>query len=94
LLDISYRADRPGSVLVYADGADARVLQKLIDLLGSEERAHNALILTGYLDRIQKKKKANKKVNITRKISRVKNSFPALVGVSYEDFIGIYEEEF
>ena len=39
MLDVSYRSDKPDSVLIYADGSDARVLRKLIFSLGSEEKA-------------------------------------------------------
>jgi hypothetical protein len=87
LLDVSYRSDEPESVLIYADGRDARVLRRLIEVLGSEERAQNALILIGFLSRLEKKAGM---ASATR-VKMAKDSFRELVGVSYNDFGRIVE---
>lgn len=87
LLDISFRSNKPGSIVVYADGADSRVLQKLISKLGSEQKAQNALILTGFLSKLEKK---SDPVSAARaKIAR--ENFRELVGVSLAEFQRIVE---
>jgi len=87
LLDVSYRSDQPDSVLIYADGRDGRVLRRLIDVLGSEERAQNALILVGFLSKLEKKAGM---ASATR-VKMVKDSFRELTGVSYTEFSRIAE---
>ena len=67
---------------MYADGVDARVIRKLISFLGSEERAQNALILTGLLSKLEKTSNAVS----TARAKRVRESFEDLVGISYQDF--------
>ncbi|MDA4130291.1 MAG: hypothetical protein OK457_05935 [Thaumarchaeota archaeon] len=87
MLDVSYVPDRPDSVMVYADGRDARILKKLISLLGSEENAQNALILTGFLSKIEKKGG----MAFAARAGLVKESFRELVGVSYQEYGRILE---
>ncbi|MDA4130047.1 MAG: hypothetical protein OK457_04700 [Thaumarchaeota archaeon] len=85
MLDVSYLPDRPDSVMVYADGRDARVLKKLISFLGSEENAQNALILTGFLSKLEKKGE----MAFAARAKVVKESFGELVGVSYQEYYRI-----
>jgi hypothetical protein len=87
LLDVSYRSDQPDSVLIYADGRDARALRRLIDVLGTEDRAKNALILIGFLSKLEKKAGM---ASATR-VKMVKESFRELTGVSYSEFGRIVE---
>ncbi len=68
--------------MVYADGVDARLMRRLISRLGSEERVQNALILTGFISKLEKKSGA---VNIAR-AKRVRQNFEELVGVSFQEF--------
>jgi hypothetical protein len=82
LLDVSYRASEPDSVLIYADGRDARVLRRMIELLGSEEKAQNALILIGFLAKLEKKAG----MASAARVKVVKENFRELVGVSYGEF--------
>jgi hypothetical protein len=72
---------------VYADGVDARLLQKLVSALGSEEKAQNALILMGFLAKLEKKGGA---ISAAR-IKRVVENFEQLVGISYEEFRQLIE---
>ena len=88
MLDISFRYNKPGSISVYADGADARFLRKLISVLGSEERAQNALILTGFVAKLQKTGTASSEF----RARRARESFEELVGVSYQEFQRILEK--
>jgi hypothetical protein len=83
LLDVSYRSDKPDIVRVYADGADARVLRNLISMLGSEEKAQVALILTGLLSKLEKKSGSASAV----RAKKVKESFKELLGISYQEFL-------
>jgi hypothetical protein len=87
LLDISFRSNKPGSIVVYADGSDARVIQKLITILGSEERAQNALILAGFLSKLEKTSGSAAQV----RAKRVREKFEELVGVSYLEFLKLAE---
>jgi len=73
--------------MVYADGHDGRVLKSLISLLGSEENAQNALILTGFLSKIEKKGGSA----FAARAKLVKESFRELVGVSYQEYGRILE---
>jgi hypothetical protein len=82
LLDISFRFSKPGSISVYADGADGRLLRNLISVLGSEERAQNAIILTGLLRKFER----NGSPTSIARAKRVKEKFEDLVGVPYEDY--------
>ncbi len=82
MLDVSYRSDQPDSVLIYADGRDARVLRRLKDLLGSDEKVQNALILTGFLSKLEKKSGTA----TAARIKLVKDNFRELVGVSYQEY--------
>jgi hypothetical protein len=68
--------------VVYADGVDARLMRRLISRLGSEERVQNALILTGFISKLEKKSGA---ANIAR-AKRVRQNFEELVGVSFQEF--------
>ena len=74
-------------MFVYADGRDARVLRRLSEILGSEERMQNALLLTGYLAKLEKK---NGMASATR-TKLIKDSFRELVGVSYQEYGRIVE---
>jgi len=87
LLDVSYRSDKPDSVLIYADGSDARVLRKLISNLGSEEKAQTALILTGFLSKLEKKGGVASSMRATK----VKENFEELVGISFQEFLKMIE---
>jgi hypothetical protein len=87
LLDVSYRSDKPDSVLIYADGSDARVLRKLISNLGSEEKAQTALILTGFLSKLEKKGG----IDSAMKAKKVKENFKELVGISLPEFLKLTE---
>jgi hypothetical protein len=87
LLDVSYRSDKPDSALIYADGADARVLRKLISVLGSEEKAQTALILIGYLSKLEKKGGITSEV----RARKVKENFKELIGISFPDFLRMAE---
>ena len=82
MLDISFRSSKPGSIVVYADGVDARLMRKLKSHLGSEERVQNALILTGFITKLEKKGGA---ANATR-AKRVRESFEELVGITFQEF--------
>jgi len=74
--------------MIYADGADARLLKKLVSVLGSEERARNALILTGFLSKLQKK--SNDPSSQVR-ARRARESFEELVGIPFKEFQKILE---
>ena len=87
MLDVSYRSEKPDSVLIYADGSDARVLRKLISSLGSEEKAQIALILTGFLSKLEKKGGFASAMRATK----VKENFEELVGISFEEFLKMAE---
>jgi hypothetical protein len=87
LLDVSFRSNKPGSILVYADGADARLLRKLLSVLGSEERVQNALILTGLLSKLEKKTGTADAV----RAKKVRECFEGLVGVSFQEFQRLIE---
>ena len=87
MLDISFRSNKPGSIVVYADGEDARTLRKLISSLGSEERAQNALILSGFLLKLEKKGGAAS----TARALRVREKFEELVGMHFEEFHRLME---
>ncbi|HXQ91405.1 MAG TPA: hypothetical protein VN739_00255 [Nitrososphaerales archaeon] len=87
MLDVSYRSDKPDSVLIYADGSDARVLRKLIFSLGSEEKAQTALILTGFLSKLEQKGGIASAV----RARKVKENFKELVGISFPEFLMMTE---
>jgi len=87
MLDISFRSNKPGSIVVYADGEDARFLKKLISRLGSEEKAQNALILAGFLSKLERKGGPAS----SARASRVKEKFEEAVGISYEEFRRLME---
>jgi len=82
LLDVSFRSNKPGSIVVYSDGVDARLLRKLIAALGSEEKAQNALILMGFLSKLEKKSGIASAV----RAKRVRESFQDLVGIPFQEF--------
>jgi hypothetical protein len=86
LLDISFRPNKPGKVVVYADGKDARMLRKLIASIG-EERAQNALILFGFISKLEKKGGA---VSAARAL-RARQKFEEVVGMSFEEFHRLME---
>jgi hypothetical protein len=87
LLDVSYRSDKPDSVLIYADGSDARVLRKLISSLGSEEKVQTALILAGYLSKLEKK---GGFTSVAR-ARKVEENFKELIGISFPEFLKMAE---
>ena len=68
--------------MVYADGVDARLLRKLISSLGSEERVQNALILAGFISKLEKKGGTVS----TAKARRARESFNDLVGMPFQEF--------
>jgi len=68
--------------VVYTDGVDARLMRKLISSLGSEERAQNALILTGLLSKLEKKTDAAS----AARAKRVRERFDELVGIPFQEF--------
>lgn len=80
MLDISRRSELPGKSIVYLDGQDARIFKKLVKALGSEERAQNAMILTGLLAG-----SPNDKLSYEDK-RKVIASFREIVGCDYEAF--------
>lgn len=82
MLDISFRSNKPRSILVYSDGADARLFKKLISMLGSEEKVHNAIILTGFIAKQEKREGASS----AARAKRARDSFEELVGISYQEF--------
>jgi len=88
LLDVSYGRDKPDSVVVYADGPDARIFRKLVRSLGSEERAQNALILTGAIYKLERKGGATSII----RAKRVKDGFRDLVGVTYLEYLKLVDE--
>lgn len=80
MLDISLRPELPRKAIVYLDGHDARLFKRLVKLLGSEERAQNAIILTGALA-------DSPKEGLSQDDAReIFNSFKELVGYDYEEF--------
>lgn len=86
MLDISLRPELPGKAIVYLDGHDARLFKRLVKLLGSEERAQNAIILTGALA-------DSPKETLTSEDTReVLDSFKDLVGFDYEEFQKLVRE--
>lgn len=82
MLDISFRSELPGKILVYMDGYDARVFKRLVKTLGSEEYAQNAILLTGLLSDSPDGTKLSPEDE-----HGVKASFNELVGLSYEEFV-------
>lgn len=68
--------------MVYTDGVDARLLRKLISALGSEEKAQNALILMGFLSKLEKKSG----VAYAVRANKVRESFEELVGIPFQEF--------
>ncbi len=56
-------------------------------VLGSEERAQNALILTGFLSKLEKKTGAES----LARAKGVRESFEELVGVPYQQFQQLIE---
>lgn len=72
---------------MYADGIDARVLRKLISSLGSEERAQNAIILTGFLSKLERRSD----LSSAARAKRVRENFEQLVGISYREFCNLTE---
>jgi hypothetical protein len=87
MLDISFRSNKPGSIVVYADGEDARLLQKLISHLGSEEKAQNAIILSGFLSKLERKGGPASEA----RASRVRQKFEEMVGIPFEEFRRLIE---
>jgi hypothetical protein len=87
MLDISFRSNKPGSIVVYADGEDARLLRKLISRLGSEEKAQNAIILSGFLSKLERKGGPASEA----RASRVREKFEEMVGMPYEEFRRLME---
>ncbi|MDA4111554.1 MAG: hypothetical protein OK439_03385 [Thaumarchaeota archaeon] len=73
--------------MIYADGLDARVLRQLIEALGSEEKAQNALILTGFLSKLEKKGGTDS----LARAKRVKENFREIVGISFQEYSRILE---
>jgi hypothetical protein len=73
--------------VVYADGSDARMIQRLVTILGSEERAQNALILTGFLSKLEK----TSGTAAQARAKRVREKFEEIVGVSYAEFLKLAE---
>jgi hypothetical protein len=63
------------------------VLRRLKEVLGSEEKVQNALILTGFLSKLEKKSGSV----AAARIKVVKDSFRDLVGVSYQEYCRIVE---
>jgi len=82
LLDVSTRSNKPGSAFIYTDGADARLLRKLISALGSEEKAQNAIILMGFLTKLEKKSDHAS----SARAKRVRDNFEDLVGMPFQEF--------
>jgi hypothetical protein len=95
LLDVSYRARDPRRVIVYADGRDARVIRRLIERLGSEEKLHDALILLGALSEIQSggKTGSSSRERRRRRAVMLRDCFLELVGISCEDFFKIIDDD-
>ena len=81
LLDIS-RAREKNRLSVYMDGADARVYRALKLKLGSEERANNAILLTGMIEKLQLRQD---KYSVET-IRSIKRNFNELVGISSTRF--------
>ena len=81
LLDIT-QAREKNRLSVYMDGADARVYRALKLKLGSEERANNAMLLTGMIEKLQRKQDKHS----VETIRGIKRNFNELVGISYTRF--------
>lgn len=85
MLDISLRPELPKKALVYLDGQDARLFKNLVKILGSEERAQCAIILTGVMAEA-------KKDRLTTDAEReVVKNFKELVGCDYVAFQRLVE---
>ena len=85
MLDISSRPELPGKAIVYMDGHDARIFRKLAKILGSEERAQNALIIVGLLAGY-----SNDKLNPEDE-HEVVSSFEEVTGYDYVSFQKLVE---
>ncbi|MHB1908797.1 MAG: hypothetical protein ACYCQJ_07980 [Nitrososphaerales archaeon] len=81
MIDVSAR-DGSQKVSVYLDGADARLFKALVQRLGSEKAAQNAIILEGLVEKLKS----------TEEIVKVSEAFPKLVGMSYFEFSKLVEE--
>lgn len=79
MIDVAFRGNDARKATVYLDGPDARLFRRLREELDSETAVQNAFILEGLLQKV-------KAEHQDREIRKIRNSFPKLVGVSYEDF--------
>ena len=68
------------------DGLDARLFKKLVKILGSEQRAQYAIILTGALEDSPRERLS------TEDAREIFNSFKELVGYDYEEFQKLVRE--
>ena len=88
LLDISPAKNDKSEAIVYLDGKDARVYRTLVNVLGTEEKAQNAIMLLGLLEKLRQL--TSEEGQIRR--SKTRDLFPEYVGVSYEQFQRLVEE--
>lgn len=84
MIDASAR-DGCQKVSIYLDGVDARLFKSLVQRLGSEKAAQNAIILEGLVEKLRSKQS-------TDELVKVSEAFPKLVGISYFEFSKLIEK--
>ncbi len=73
--------------MAYLDGLDARIFNTLVERLGSEKRAQNAIILMGLLTKLGAEATGQSRRESQRKMGEiVREAFPESTGVSFAEF--------
>jgi folate-dependent phosphoribosylglycinamide formyltransferase PurN len=78
LIDISIDRRNSRKAHVYLDGPDARLFRRLREKLDSDELAQSAIILAGFIRKLEDSENTKKKEEIV-------NIFPKVAGLSYAE---------
>jgi hypothetical protein len=77
---ISFSDRNEDSITLHLSDFDAIFFRKLAKALGSEKRAQNAIILQGYLTKLEQS------CQVPEELERIESHWESLVGVSKEQF--------
>jgi hypothetical protein len=88
LIDISKNGGNLLKVSVYLDGLDARIFSSLVSRLGSEEKAQEAIILVGMIERLSREKTRSSQL----KIGKIRSYFRDNLKFPLEDMYSVIDE--
>lgn len=88
LIKYSLPNEEPTRIVVSLAGKDAELFNNLVAKLGSEKRAQDAIILEGFMTKVEKSHQLSKK-----EIKNLEEMWPKIVGITRRDFENLAIEE-